>query len=98
MHWRRGAVVVEASYVKSLSVLLIPVLWLLMVGCRLRISRASMIESLWLLNSLNRIFVLLTRSSLVRIMLWLSWACYFGPPEARCMVSLRERVVVVSPM
>ena len=54
-------------------------------------------DLLWL-NSVNNIFVLLTRSFLVRDMLWLARACCFGPPDARCIVRYRERVVVVIPM
>ena len=44
------------------------------------------------------IFVLLTMSFLVRVRLWFSWACCIYPPDARCIVSPRERVVVVKPI
>ena len=50
-----------------------------------------MIENLLWLNSVDNIFVLFTRSSLVRGMLWLARACCFGPPDARCTVRRRER-------
>ena len=52
---------------------------------------------LWL-NSVNNIFLLFTRSALVRGRFWLTRACCFGPPDARCIVSRRERVVVFIPM
>ena len=44
------------------------------------------------------ILVFLTRDSRVRLILWEFWVCCFGPPLLRCMVSRRERVVVVSPV
>ena len=37
---------VGTGYVKSLSVLLLSVLWLLMGGCNFRMSKASMIDNL----------------------------------------------------
>ena len=51
---------------------------------------------LWL-NSVVNIFVLFTMSALVSGRLWLARAC-FGPPDERCIVRRRERVVVVIPM
>ena len=62
------------------------------------IKRATMMDNLLWLNSANNIFVLLTRSSPVRGMLWLARAYCFGSPDARCIVKRRERVVVVIPM
>ena len=75
-----------------------PVHWLLIDGCIFCINRASVIDNLLLLNSWNNIFVLLVRSSRVSLILWLVRAWFLGPPFERCMVSLRERVVVVMPM
>ena len=72
--------------------------WLLMDGCIFCIKRASVMDNLLWLNSVNNIFVLFTRSVLVSSRLWLARACSFGPPDARCIVSRRERVVVVIPM
>ena len=86
------------GWVKSFRVLLVPVDWLLMDGCIFCIKRTSVMDNVLWLNSVNNIFVLLTRSSLVRGMLWLAIACCFGPPDARCIVRRRERVVVVIPM
>ena len=57
---------------KCFRVLLVPVDWLLMDGCIFCIKRASVMDNLLWLNSVNNIFVLLTRSSLVRGMLWLA--------------------------
>ena len=57
------------------------------------LKRASVMDNLLWLNSVNNIFVLLTRSSLVRGMLWLASACCFRAPDARCIVRRRERVV-----
>ena len=37
-------------------------------------------------------------SSLVRVILCFFRACYFDPPDARCIGNLRESVVVVKPM
>ena len=46
---RPNAVVDELAYVNNLSVLLMPVHWLLMVGCSFLMSNASIIDSLlWL--------------------------------------------------
>ena len=88
----------ELAYVNNLSLLLMPVHWLLMDSCSFLMSNAFIIDSLLGLDWLYMIFVLLTRSSLVRVWLWLSLACCLGPPDARCMVSLRERVVIVKPI
>ena len=49
------------------------------------IKRASVMENLLWLNSVNNIFVLFTRSALVSGRLWLARVCCFGPPDARCI-------------
>ena len=59
------------------------------------IKRASVMDNLLWFNSVNNIFVLFTRSALVSGRLWLARACCFGPPDARCIVRRREKVVVV---
>ena len=70
-----------------------------MDGCIFCIKRASvMMDNLLWLNSVNNIFVLFTRSALVSGRLELARTCCFGPPDARCIVRRRERVVVVIPM
>ena len=69
-----------------------------MDGCIFCIKRASVMDNLLWLNSVNNIFVLFTRSALVSLGLWLASACCFGSPEARCIVRRRETVVVVIPM
>ena len=79
-------------------VLLVPVDWLLVDGCIFCIKRALVMDNLLWLNSVNNIFMLFTRSALVSGRLWLARASCFGPPDARCIVSRRERVVVVIPM
>ena len=61
-----------------------PVDWLLMDACIYSIKRASVMDNLLWLNSVNNIFVLFTRYSLASGMLWLDRACCFGPPDARC--------------
>ena len=81
-----------------MRVLLVPVDWLLMDGCIFCIKSASVMDNLLWLNSVNNIFVLFTRSVLVSGRLRLARACCFGPPDARCIVRRRERVVVVIPM
>ena len=81
-----------------MRVLLVPVDWLLMDGCIFCIKKASVMDNLLWLNSVNNTFVLFTRSALVSGRLWLARACCFGPPDARCIVRRRERVVVVIPM
>ena len=53
-----------------------PVDWLLMDGCTFCIKRASVMDNLLWLNSVNNIFVLFTR-------LWLARACCFGHPDAK---------------
>ena len=83
---------------KCFRVLLVPVGWLLMDGGIFCIKRASVMDNVLWLNWTNNIFVLMTRSSLVRGMLWLARACCFGSPDARCIVRRHERVVVVIPM
>ena len=47
---------------------------------------------------LVQMILVITRDSRVSSILWEFWVCCFGPPLLRCMVSRRERVVVVSPM
>ena len=69
--------------------------WLLIDGCNFCIKRASAMDNLLWLNFVNNIFVLFTRSALVSGRLWLAIACCFGPPDARCIVRRRERVIVV---
>ena len=44
------------------------------------------------------IFVLLTRISLVSLVPWSVSRCDLGPPEARCIVSLRDKLVWVMPI
>ena len=46
----------EKGYVKSLRVLLVPVDWLLMDGCIFCVKRASVMDNLLWLNSVNNIF------------------------------------------
>ena len=60
--------------------------------------RASRIDNQYRSLFVQMILVLLTRDSRVRLILWEFWVCCFGPPLLRCMVSRRDRVVVVSPM
>ena len=60
--------------------------------------RASRMDNRYGSLLVQMILVLLTSDSRVRLILWEFWVCYFGPPLLRCMVSRRERVVVVSPM
>ena len=81
-----------------MRVRLVPVDWLLMDGCIFCIKRASVMDNLLWLNSVNDIFVLFRRSALVSGWLLLARACCFGPPDARCIVRRRERVLVVIPM
>ena len=88
----------EKGKVKSLKVLLVPVDWLLMDGCIFCIKRASMMNNLLWLNSVNNFFVLFTRSALVSGRFRLARAYCFMPQDARCIVRRRERVVVVIPM
>ena len=87
----------EKGYVKSLRALLVPVDWLLMDGCIFCIKRASVMDNLLWLNSVNNIFVLYTMSALASGRLS-ARACCYGPPDVRCIVRRRERVVVVIPM
>ena len=47
---RGSTLTLGAHSVKSLSVLLIPVLWLLMDSCNIRMSKASIIDNLLSLN------------------------------------------------
>ena len=61
-------------------------------------SSASIIDSVLWLDWLQMILVLLTGSSLVRVKMWVSWACCLGLPDARCIVNLREKVLVVKPI
>ena len=42
--------------------------------------------------------MLFTRSALASGRLWLARACCFRPPDARCIVRRRERVVVIIPI
>ena len=57
--------------------------------------RASRMDNRYGSLLVQMILVLLTRDSVVRLILWEFWVCCFGPPLLRCMVSRRERVAVV---
>ena len=74
------------------------VCWLLMLGLLGWIRIASMIWS-WLGSLLwYIILVWLTSMGRVRTVLWTAARCSLGPPQARCMVSRQDKVVVVTPI
>ena len=74
----------------------IPVTWLLIDGLFCLIRSASMIWRRKGSLFVYMIFVLLTRISLVSMVPWAVSRCDLGPPEARCIVSLRDKQYMCS--
>ena len=75
-----------------------PVTWLLIDGLFCLIRSASMIWRRKGSLFVYIIFALLTRISLVSLVPWAVSRCDLGPPEARCIVSLRDKLVWVMPI
>ena len=69
-----------------------------MDGCIFCIKRASVMDNLLWLNSVNNIFRVVYKVCSGEWQVVVGRACCFGPPDTGCIVRRRERIVVVIPM